>query len=471
LDAARTRAFVARAWEDRILPALTDYIRIPNQSPAFDPEWERHGHMQRAVELVVEWCRAELPPGATAEVVRQPGRTPVILLEIPGDPEHTVLLYGHLDKQPPMSGWAPGLGPWTPVLRDGRLYGRGGADDGYAAFASVTALRALHEQGLAHGRSLVLIEACEESGSYDLPAYIEALSARIGTPELVVCLDSGCADYEQLWCTTSLRGLVAGTLVVEVMSEGVHSGDAGGVVPGAFRVARQLIDRLEDGRTGQIRPAELQVEIPGARRRQAQAAADVLAEGVAGKYPLLKGVSAETDDPVELVLNRTWRPALAVTGQDGLPSIEQAGNVALPRCALQLSLRLAPTCDAEAATRRVCELLTQDPPHGARVSFRAEAACQGWDAPPLADWLARSLQSASRTHFGRPACMMGEGGSIPFMSMLGQRYPRAQFLITGLLGPGSNAHGPNEFLHIETGRRLTCCVAQVLADHIVAARG
>ncbi|HZL99699.1 MAG TPA: M20/M25/M40 family metallo-hydrolase, partial [Planctomycetota bacterium] len=394
-----------------------------------------------------------------------PGRTPVILMIAPGDSERTVLLYGHLDKQPPMTGWESGLDPWTPVLRDGKLYGRGGADDGYAAFASVTALEALAEQRVPRARCVVLIEACEESGSVDLPAYIEALAGRIGTPDLVVCLDSGCGNYEQLWCTTSLRGLATGTLVVETMTEGVHSGDASGIVPGTFRIARELIGRIEDGPTGAVRLPELQVEIPRQRVEQARAASAELGRDVAGKFPFLPGVRAVSDQAAELILNRTWRPALAVTGQEGLPALQVAGNVMLPRTALKLSMRLPPTCEAGAALESLRKALEADPPYGARVRFLPEAPCEGWNAPELAPWLGEAMERASQACFGRPACFMGEGGSIPFMAMLGHRYPRAQFLITGVLGPQSNAHGPNEFLHLDAARRVTSCVAHVLAEH------
>jgi acetylornithine deacetylase/succinyl-diaminopimelate desuccinylase-like protein len=465
MNADQLSSWVGRAWSERIVPALQDYIRIPNQSPLFDPQWESHGHMQRAVELVATWCRKELPPGATLEVVQLPGRTPLILMISPGASERTVLLYGHLDKQPPMTGWEPGLDPWTPVLRDGKLYGRGGADDGYAAFASVTALAALAAQKVPRARCVVLIEACEESGSVDLPAYIEALAGRIGTPDLVVCLDSGCGNYEQLWCTTSLRGLATGTLVVETMTEGVHSGDASGVVPGTFRIARELIGRLEDGKSGAVRLPELHVEIPKQRIAQAQAASAELGGDVAGKFPFLPGVKAISDQTAELVLNRTWRPALAVTGQEGMPPLQIAGNVMLPRTALKLSMRLPPTCNGQAALDRMRAVLEADPPYGAHVRFEPESPCDGWNAPELAGWLSEAMEQASETCFGKPSCFMGEGGSIPFMAMLGQRYPQAQFLITGVLGPQSNAHGPNEFLHLEAAQRLTACVALVLAAH------
>ncbi len=447
MDRARANALVTRAWDESIVPVLVEYIRIPNQSPAFDKDWEAHGHMEKAVQLVAAWCREQPLAGMTLEVVRLPGRTPVLFMDVPGSRPGTVLLYGHLDKQPPMTGWEDGLGPWTPVLREGKLYGRGGADDGYAAFASLTALRALQEQGVPHARCVVLIEACEESGSTDLPAHIEQLKARLGTPELIVCLDSGCGNYEQLWTTTSLRG----------------------IVPSSFRILRQLLGRLEDGATGRVLLPELFVDVPDQRRAQAAAAAQVLAGDIHAKFPFVPGCRPMHTDPVELVLARTWRPALSVTGADGLPPTAAAGNVLRPRTALQLSMRLPPTCDARAALARMQAVLESDPPCGARVRFRADVPAAGWNAPELAPWLERSMNEASRSWFGAPACAMGEGGSIPFMAMLGAQFPQAQFLITGVLGPRSNAHGPNEFLHLETARRLTGCVAQVVADHARAA--
>ena len=467
LDPRATQAFVDEVWDSRIVPALTEYIRIPNKSPAFDANWSEHGYMEEAVRLIADWCRGRELPGLTLEVVRLEGRTPVIFMELPGEGDDTVLLYGHLDKQPEMTGWREDLGPWKPVLEGDRLYGRGGADDGYAAFASVTALQALREQGVPHARCVVLIEACEESGSYDLPFYIDALADRIGEPSLVVCLDSGCGNYEQLWCTTSLRGIVTGDLSVELLSEGVHSGDASGVVPDGFRVLRHLLSRLEDPATGAVLPPELHAPIPAARVEQARLAAEALGGRVHARFPFLPGVAPVEGEPHEHVLGRTWRPALSITGAAGLPGLEAAGNVCRPLTAVKISLRVPPAVDAERASALLVELFEQDPPYGARVRFEPEQGGSGWEAPPLAPWLQESAERASETFFGRPAVYMGEGGSIPFMGMLGEKFPRAQFLITGVLGPQSNAHGPNEFLHVPMGKRVTACVAQVLAEHLV----
>ncbi|MDT8450260.1 MAG: M20 family metallopeptidase [Wenzhouxiangellaceae bacterium] len=452
-------------WTTSITDELVEYIRIPAKSPHFDADWQASGYIDEATDHIARWCKAQPIEGLQVEIVRLEGRTPVILMEVPGAIDDTVLLYGHLDKQPEMTGWADHLGPWKPVIENDKLYGRGGADDGYAAYASLAAIRALKEQGLDHARFVLLIEACEESGSYDLPAYIEHLSGRIGSPSLVVCLDSGAGNYEQLWITTSLRGMAAGTLSVDILEEGVHSGYASGIVPSSFRIARQLISRLEDEATGKILPEELQAGIPEQRREQLAAVARALGDEVHEAFPWVDGAGPMGPDPLDRLLNRNWRAALSVTGAGGLPAIDSAGNVLRPGTQLKLSLRLPPTIDGARATARVKEILEADPPYGARVRFEPDQSATGWNAPAVADWLDRACQRASDAVFGKPAMYMGEGGTIPFMAMLGESFPEAQFLITGVLGPKSNAHGPNEFLHLGYVRKLNAVVAGVLAEH------
>jgi len=471
------KAFVEQRWEESILPELETYIAIPNLSPHFDPDWAAHGHMEKATEHIRRWCAEQAIEGMRLEVVRLEGRTPLIFMEIAasggGSDDETVLLYGHLDKQPEMIGWDADKGPWKPVRQDGKLYGRGGADDGYAAYASLTAIAALQRQGLPHDRCVVLIEACEESGSFDLPPYLEHLKARIGTPGLVICLDSGAGDYERLWGTTSLRGLVGGTLFVENLkptadgsAAGIHSGDAGGLVPSAGRLLRLLLARLEDTATGALKLEALQVAVPADRRVQAEAAAEVLGEGVWRKYPFAAGAQPVAKG-AEGILNRTWRPALEVVGTDA-PDL-RAGNVLRGRAQAKLSIRIPPHVDPAVATKAVKETLESDPPAGATVRFEPEPGASGWEAPSMAPWLEQSLQHASETFFGHPAAFQGEGGTIPFMPMLGRMFPEAQFVITGLLGPGSNAHGPNEFLHIDCAKKLTASMAAVLVH--AATRG
>ena len=476
---------VSRQWDTDITAQLIEYVKIPAKSPGFDRDWAAHGFLDQAIEQARAWVAAQHVNGLTLEVLRLADtngklRTPVLFFDIPAtggvDAKRTVLLYGHLDKQPEMTGWREGLGPWLPVLEgegdEQKLYGRGSADDGYAVFAAIASIMALDKQGVARPHCVGLIETCEESGSYDLPFYLEALASRLGDVQLVVALDSGAGNYEQLWVTTSLRGLVNGTLTVNVLSEGVHSGDAGGVVPSSFRIARQLLDRIDDSRTGVVKPAVFNCDIPAERISQAKQAADILGESMwqrfpwdsccddGGKFIFVQPVSK---DPVELILNRTWRAALAVTGANGLPPIESAGNVQRPSTALKLSLRIPPLVDGVVAAKSLQSVLENDPPYSAQVHYDYDVAATGWNAPPSVPWLTALVDAASQTFYHKPAAYLGEGGTIPFMGMLGVKFPKAQMLVTGVLGPKSNAHGPNEFLHIGYAKKLTAAVAMVLA--------
>jgi acetylornithine deacetylase/succinyl-diaminopimelate desuccinylase-like protein len=469
INHARLMATIGQTWDTSIVPTLCDYVRIPNKSQNFDRDWAQHGYMDQAAELMRAWCVANALPGMKVEIVRLPKRTPLLFVEIPaangGRNDDCVLMYGHMDKQPEFTGWAEGLSPWTPVIRDGRLYGRGGADDGYAIFGSILAVRAIAEQGLPHSRCVIVIEAGEESSSPDLPAYIDALADRIGKPSLVVCLDAECGNYDQFWCTTTLRGNLVGTLRVEVLSEGVHSGMASGIVPSSFRIIRHLMSRIEDAETGRILVDDLYADIPKDRLEQARAVAKTLGPTVKGKVPLLPGMRAMSDEPLELILNSTWRPMLSTTGVDGIPPVQSAGNVLRPMTAFVISVRLPPTVEPKRAAQALKKELERDPPYGARVTFDVGSSMGGWNAPSNAPWLEQAAQDASRACFGADAMYMGTGGSIPFMAMLSEKFPGVQFVVTGVLGPHSNAHGPNEFLDIATGKKVTGCVSYILAAH------
>ena len=469
INIKKTSSFCNQRWDESVIPELIEYIRIPNKSPMFDPEWQSNGYMDQAVDQFTGWTGKQEIAGLQLELVRLENRTPLIFVDIPGSLENTVLLYGHLDKQPEMSGWREGLDPWTPVLDGDKLYGRGGADDGYALFACLTAIEALQKQGIPHARCVIIIEACEESGSPHLPFYMDALSDRIGTPDQIICLDSGCGNYQHLWCTTSLRGLIGGELTIEVLDEGVHSGDSSGIVPCSFRILRQLLDRIENASTGLIEDSAFSVDIPEKRIEQARNAATMMGDEIFNRFPFKKNGQNQTkpvhDDPVELILNRSWRSALTVIGADGLPDIQSAGNVMRPMTSVKLSMRLPPTCDAEIANAKLKGLLEENPPYQANISFTPDWAASGWMAPEIEPWLEAAIDKASMRFFDKPAVHMGEGWSIPFMGMLGEKFPDAQFLITGVLGPGSNAHGPNEFLHIPMAKNLTACIASVIADH------
>jgi len=511
-------------FENDALPVLEEYTRIPCLSPDFDPEWSAHGHIQRAAELLRVWSAARPIRGLSVELLELPGLTPVIVAEIPatsaasagpgdptahtpgasagpGDPTaHTpgtdagagddplTLLYGHLDKQPPLGKWREGLHPFQPVREGDRLYGRGTADDGYSVFAALGAVQAAEEAGLGHGHCLILIEASEESGSPHLPEYLEALSDRLGPsgPALVVCLDSGCLTYDRLWTTTSLRGLVSAEIRVDVLTEGVHSGRAGGVVPSSFRILRQLLSRLEDQTNGEILLSEFNVSIPRSRLEEAEALVSSHGAEALDRFPVVPGLRtgpgdgrrlggttapadpqlARDESQMELVkaiVARTWQPSLAFVGIDGVPSMRDGGNVLRPFTAGSMAIRVPPSADAGRAAAQLIEVIGTDPPQGARVTVEATGE-SGFDAPETAGWLADATRQASLAYFGQPAAAVGEGGTIPFLSQLQKKYPAAQFLVTGVLGPDSNAHGPNEMLHVPTAKRVTASVAHVLSQ-------
>jgi len=476
-DAKALGTFANTAWNERILPQLKDYVAIPAKSPLFDADWEKHGLLDKVVRDAAAWVESRKVPGLTLEILRQPGRTPVIFFEVPatrpstfGTPP-TVVMYGHLDKQPEFSGWRNDLGPWTPKYENGLLYGRGGADDGYAVYASVAALQALKAQGVAHPRIVGLIETCEESGSYDLLPYVDALRPRLGEVSLVICLDSGAGNYDQLWLTTSLRGMASGTLKVEILTEGIHSGDASGLVPSSFRIMRQVLDRLEDSKTGRLLPESFHCEVPAERLAQARATAAILGQEVYKRFPWAHydcGGSTTfalptTTDPLEALLNRTWKPTLSVTGAEGFPALKDAGNVLRPYTAFKLSLRLPPLVDADQAVQQLKRLLEDNAPYQAKVTFDSGGGATGWNAPETASWFERALNAASQAHFGADCGYIGQGGTIPLMNMLSQGFPKAQMMVCGVLGPKSNAHGPNEFLHVPYAKKLTAAVAEVIA--------
>jgi acetylornithine deacetylase/succinyl-diaminopimelate desuccinylase-like protein len=485
LNTAQLQADVNAAWGDRIVPALTDYIAVPAKSPMFDPDWAAHGHLARVLQSATDWVEQQRVPGLRCEIIRLNNaqgvaRTPVLFFELPasagrdGTPApasgQTVLMYGHLDKQPEFDGWRSDLGPWTPKVVDGKLYGRGSADDGYAVYASIAAIQAIQAQGRAHPRIVGLIETCEESGSSDLLPYVDALRNRLGDVGLVICLDSGAGNYDQLWLTTSLRGMASGTLRVDILTEGVHSGDASGLVPSSFRILRNVLDRLEDSGTGRLLPDVFHCEVPAERLAQARVTADILGDELFRRFPWAHhdcgGSTAfalpTTSDPVEALLNRTWRPTLSVTGAQGFPALQDAGNVLRPYTAFKLSLRLPPLVEASQAVEQLKTLLEDNAPYQAKVTFTPAGAASGWNAPSTSDWFESALQSASQAHFGAACGTIGQGGTIPLMNMLSQGFPKAQMMVCGVLGPKSNAHGPNEFLHLDYARRLTASVAEVV---------
>ena len=454
---------INKFWDLNIVPTLTEYIKIPNKSPSFDPDWKKNGHMDKVLGLATTWAKKHLPSDASLTVKESEGKTPLILIDVPGQKKGNVLMYGHLDKQPEMNGWNKGMGPWKPVIKNKKLYGRGGADDGYALFASICSIKAMQEQNVSLPRILILIEFSEESGSPDLPHYMNICKKKIGTPDLVVCLDSGAGDYKRLWTTTSLRGLIGLKLRVDVLKEGVHSGGASGYVPSSFRIARKLLSRIENQDTGEILLDELRVKIPSFRIQETKKYVQTVGKELRKEFPWVSKMQPSTENSEEAVLRRTWKPALSVVGAEGLPPSANAGNVLRPYTELQLSIRIPPFVNQKKAQKAIEKTLIEKPPYNSKISLVFDEPASGWSAPKTSSWLEKAMNEGSLAFFNKPSCFIGEGGTIPFMAMLGYQFPNAQFMITGVLGPGSNAHGPNEFLHIPYAKKLTACVSYVLS--------
>ena len=460
----KLKKYIESEWNSSIIPILKKYIKIPNKSPAFDPLWEENGYIEEALNLTLNWIEKNNNGEFYFEVKRIKGRTPLIFIEYKGQKKENILMYGHLDKQPEMTGWEKSLGPWKPVIKNEKLYGRGGADDGYAIFASICAINALIEQNIPLPSITIIIEFSEESGSPDLPIHLDKLNT-LASPDLVICLDSGAGNYEQFWMTTSLRGMVGATLRVNVLTEGIHSGGASGIVPSSFRIIREILNRVEDPKTGNILINDFHTEIPQFQLENIKTFVKTLKGDLFRSYPWYGNTEPSTLDEIEAVKRRTWKPTLSIVGIDGVPDIKDAGNVLRPNTDLKLSFRIPPLVNSKKAQIKLNKILTENPPYNSNIEIEFDEPADGWSAPKLSENLNKVINQSSYEFYKKPAISMGEGGTIPFMAMLGEKYPEAQFIITGVLGPNSNAHGPNEFLHIPYVKKLNCCISYILAHY------
>ena len=463
MDRLETLKYIDSEFDGHVIPTLMEYIKIDNLSPFFDPEWNVNGKAERAAEILIDWVNKQNIAGLKAEVLKMDSLSPIIWVEIASNGgEGTVFMYGHFDKQPHFDGWIEGTGPTTPKIIGDLLYGRGGADDGYAIFSSVMSIKSIQKSGLKHGNIKILIEGSEESGSPHLMQYVEKLSDKIGTPNLLVCLDSGCKDYERLWITTSLRGNIVKNIKVECLQESCHSGLGTGHVPDSFTVIRQLLDRIEDSKTSKV-VNDFEVVIPESKLKEAKEVSSILGnEFVIAKK--LNGVDYLTNDLTDLYLNGTWRPTLCVLGQTGLPHHSTAGNVLRDSTSIRISLRIPPMLDANKASERLNEIITSNPPYNSKITIEDRKPGFGWSAKEFNPKLSRSLNLSSNEYWGKNAQTVGEGGSIPFINSLAEKFPDGDFLVLGVLGPGSNAHAANETLNIPYCKRVTCTLIHAIVD-------
>lgn len=464
VDLDRLMARADELWEESIIPSLSDFIKIEALSPSFEPNWEEKGELDATIDLFTKWLVEQELEGMEYKVHRIGERTPVLLVTVEGTGPGEVIFYSHLDKQPSRPKlWSEGLHPLKGVRRDPWLYGRGALDDGYGGYVCVTALKMLQEQGVPYPRSHFLIETCEESGSYDLPPYLELLTEDLGEPDLIVVLDSGGPDYEHIWVTEALRGLVAGNLSVQVSNEGVHSGMSGGVIPSSFRIQRMLLDRVEDSKTGEILVPEMHVEISDKVRKEAEELGKLLGDEIWAQLPVVDTLRPHNEGSAEILLDMNWRPAMSVIGANGMPPTQTAGNVLRTHTDLKLSFRIPPGVNSEIIDSILKEILESNPPYGSKVEYIPDAAADGFHAPAMDGKIADALSSASLHISGLPPMATWVGGTIPFMAMMQKKYPSAQFFCTGTGGPGNNAHGPDEKLHIPSSKRLTAVLSATIA--------
>ncbi len=461
IDFTRLSEYIDKQWDESALPSLCDFIEIPALSPSFDAAWEENGYLDAAIETFVSWVRSLPLENSSVSVHRLKDRSPVLLVTIDGDSNGEVLFYSHLDKQPEATGWSDGKGPWKPVIEDGWLFGRGSVDDGYGGYAGVLSVLGLQEQGISHPSCRFLIETGEESGSPDLEFYLEELKPQLGIPDLVIVLDTGGMDYDRLWVTQSLRGIVAGTLSVKVSSVGVHSGHGSGVMPSSFRLARQLLSRLEDENTGEILPEWLHLKINDEMKKTCSEIVKMKGDGMKD-FPLLEGVKKQVEDPLDIFMTMNLKPSLSIIGADGIPPIESAGNVLRTNTDLKISIRTPPGIDATLVSEKVQELLESNPPSGAHVTAEMTEVADGFLSPKLPDSVSSDLEEACKKFYGNPFMDLYIGGTIPVMAMLQARYSDSKFIITGAGGPGGNAHGPDEKLHIPTAKKVTKCMSSVV---------
>lgn len=364
-----------------------------------------------------------------------------------------------------LNGWEEGLHPRKPVIKEGYLYGRGASDDGYATYAIVESIKLIQQTGGKHGKIIIAVEGDEESGSADLIYYLKKLESRIGQPDLMICMDSGCMDYDSLWITTSLRGYLEFTLTVECLKENVHSGSGSGIAPDSFNIIRSLLDRLDD-KSHSVLIDIFHVVIPEHNIQEAKKLANLKKDSIVkDSVKLLPNVKPLSDDYSEIILNNTWRPTLVITGFTGFPQTEIAGNVLRNKTTCRVAIRLPPTANAKSIETKCREIMTSNPPFNCKITLSNVEAGYGWAAKELPDVLKDSFNKSSKTLFGREFFCFGEGGSIGFIHDLGELYPDCQMLVTGVLGPKTNAHCPNECLNIDYTEKITVALAHTINDY------
>lgn len=465
INPEKLKQFVESEFTNNALPSFKTFLTIENCTPAYDPDWDKNGLLKSAASHLKAYAlKSSGVQGLNAILSSDEGKTPFLLVTVDstsGDGK-SILLYGHFDKQPPNSGWSQGLGPYLPVEKDGYLYGRGSADDGYAFYAMLTIIKALQNFNIPHPKFVIILEGSEESGSIDLPIYIEEYQQFIGQPDLILALDSGIIDYNRIWLTSSLRGVVSCDLTVKTLTKGVHSGKGSGIAPESFMIIRKLLSKLEDY-NDQSRMKDFEVEIPDSEKTKISKAVEVMGDDWCSKIPILPGMKLLGDTPTDRLINWTWKPALTVAGARGIPNVKDAGNVLRPYTTLYLSIRTPPTFDGILNGKKILEDITNQTPFNSTVLIENYEAFNGSLIKEPSDNLKSQIDNLAKNYISGGMAQIPVGISIPFTTIFSQYFPKSQILVTGCAGVDSNAHGPNERLNLSYTKNFICSFVHIFS--------
>ncbi|CAI2368334.1 unnamed protein product [Moneuplotes crassus] len=462
MDTEKSKKFIEDNFQSMFLDPISEFIKVPNLTPSFDPEFQTNGLIEQAIDNVKGYAESMDIPGLKFHVHNEEGRAPMALIEIPGNGKKNIMVYGHLDKQPHMEGWTEGTGPTTPTIIGDKLYGRGSTDDGYVSFATLTAVKNILDQGQEIPRIVLVLEAEEESGSKDLVYLLEKCKDIIKTPDVCLCCDSGALDYKTLWLTSSLRGSMGMNVKVSIAKDAFHSGICGGAMPETFRIANNLLDRLEDPITKRMEKFE--VEIEDRFKEEAKNIVGLVGTDLYKDFKLLEGCRPiHHDNLEEMYLNINWRPALAVCGADGLPTLSKAGNVVRASTSLRLKIRLPPSLDAKEMCDEVVKTLSEDVPFGAKIEFDDVSSGSGWVMKDLKEETSKAIHESSEEFYEKKAGLYGIGGSIPFLKTLEGIYPETEILAMGVGGNDCNIHAPDETLDIPYMKKFIPTLSHILA--------
>ena len=470
MDKKSFEKYIEKMFTYNMIPNLMNFIRIPNLSPAYDYEWNTNGLLLKAANLIIAYAKSLEIKNAQINLIQDKGYSPLIFIEIPAsrpNDNRTVLLYAHFDKQPHGTGWDDDKGPTKPVIQNGRLYGRGSADDGYASFSMLTAIKACQEHNCPLPRICLIFEGAEESTDEHLTYYFNKLLPIIGENVIAfIPLDSGCADYDRLWITNSLRGVCDYEINIQTLDNNISFGpEASGRIAENLFILRKAIDAVMDTSTGDVKIEEFYVkDIPEEIQEEMDKEIEIVGEQFFKEIPLYEGVKPLKTDIKEAMINNRWKPTCSILGIDNCPKIEDNGFGVKKSITVKMSMRLPPGIDSHAALEALKKVVKENIYFDAKVKFLSAEVADGWKLTNFSEKTKNVLNKASKEYFGNELVFKGMGGSIPFITYFQTKYPNADVICTGILGADCFEHGPNENLHLEACKKMILVLCYFLSE-------